>query len=72
VTLTSEEIRLKGLGALHRELGPNGTVQFLEDLKIGRGDYVEERREWVDKTTFDDIRKSIELLRQKKLNSEES
>ena len=46
-TMTLEEIRLAGLDALARELGPVGMVCFLQQFETGYGDYTRERREWL-------------------------
>jgi len=46
-TMTPEEIRLAGLDALARELGPVGMVCFLQQFETGYGDYTRERREWL-------------------------
>ena len=46
-TMTLEEIRLAGLDALARELGPVGMVRFLQQFETGHGDYTRDRREWL-------------------------
>lgn len=56
MTLTLEQIRRKGLAALHRELGKAGTIRFLQQFETGSGDYANERHDWVDRTSLDDIR----------------
>lgn len=45
--MTLEEIRLVGLDALARELGPVGTVRFLQQFETGYGDYSAERQQWL-------------------------
>ncbi len=44
-TMTPEQIRLAGLKALARELGPVGMVRFLQQFETGQGDYSKERHD---------------------------
>jgi hypothetical protein len=46
--MTMEDIRSAGIRALERELGPAGMLRFLLQFERGRGDYSDERREWLD------------------------
>lgn len=46
-TRTLDEIRIAGLDALVRELGPVGMARFLQLFETGRGDYTEERGQWL-------------------------
>lgn len=62
---TLEEIRLVGLEALARELGPVGMVRFLQQFETGRGDYSAERYEWLDEL---DLQTLAEKLSQDKQN----
>jgi hypothetical protein len=54
-TMTPEEIRLRGLEALSRELGPAGLIRFLQQFEIGRGDYSRERHSLLADCTLDEI-----------------
>ncbi|MBM4037713.1 MAG: hypothetical protein FJ290_04290 [Planctomycetes bacterium] len=45
--MTLDQIRRKGLCALHRELGPVGMVRFLQQFETGSGDYTKERHAWL-------------------------
>ncbi|HEX4123620.1 MAG TPA: hypothetical protein VHY37_02775 [Tepidisphaeraceae bacterium] len=62
---TLEEIRRDGLAALREKLGVAGMIHFLQQFEQGKGDYIADRREWADKTTFDDIRLQLKKLRRK-------
>jgi hypothetical protein len=42
-----EEIRRLGLEALGRQLGPVGTVRFLQQFDTGQGDYTAARHQWL-------------------------
>jgi len=42
--MTLEQIRLTGLEALARDLGPVGMVRLLQQFETGWGDYSVERR----------------------------
>jgi hypothetical protein len=52
---TLEQIRSAGLRALRRELGPADMVRFLHQYETGSGDYTEDRRQWRDQWTMDEI-----------------
>ena len=62
-TMTSEQIRLAGLEALARELGPVGMVRFLRQFETGQGDYSKERRKWLGQM---DVRTLAERIHQKR------
>jgi hypothetical protein len=55
--LTLEQIRQEGLDALRERLGRAGMIRFLQQFESGRGDYSKSRRDWVDRTTLEEIRK---------------
>lgn len=52
---TLEEIRREGLEALRGRLGRAGMVRFLQQFESGSGDYAQERHEWVDRTSLEEI-----------------
>jgi hypothetical protein len=54
-TMTLMEIRNAGLEALMRELGPVGTIRFLQQYEIGQGDYSQERHAWLDELDIQTI-----------------
>ena len=64
--MTPEQIRSAGIEALKRELGVVGMVRFLQMFETGRGNYTEERHEWLDQMTLDDIYTRIQANRQEK------
>ncbi len=53
--MTTEQIRARGLTALRQALGRAGMVRFLQQFERGAGDYTRDRREWVDRTSLEDI-----------------
>ncbi len=53
---TLEEIRKVGLEALRERLGRAGMIRFLQQYETGSGDYANERRDWVDRLSLDDLR----------------
>jgi hypothetical protein len=63
-TRTLNQIRLIGLEALSRELGPVGMVRFLQQFETGHGDYSNDRRAWLDQLTIDEV--AAEIQRQRK------
>ena len=55
LTLEANEVRVRGLKALKRDLGAAGMAQFIQQIAAGRGDYSKERHAFVDKLTLDEI-----------------
>jgi hypothetical protein len=53
---TLEEIRKVGLEVLRERLGRAGMIRFLQQYETGSGDYANERRDWVDRLSRDDLR----------------
>lgn len=62
--MTPNEIRRAGIEALTQGLGAVGMVRFLQQSEAGWGDYTADRAQWLEKTTFADIK--AELLKLKK------
>ena len=62
---TLSEIRSIGFEALLRELGPAGTIRFLQQYKTGRGNYTRDRRKWLPKKSVREIGRQIVKARQK-------
>ncbi len=63
-TMTLEQVRLTGLQALSRDLGPVGLVRFLQQFEMGYGNYTTERRGWLGDPTVQDIAQEIERNRE--------
>lgn len=61
--MTLEQIRLTGLEALARELGPVGMVRFLQQFETGRGDYSVERHHWLGKLDVQALAEKIQQRR---------
>ncbi len=59
------QIRQLGLEILSRELGPIGMVRFLQQFEMGQGNYTEERHQWLDELTADEIANQIQKKRTK-------
>jgi len=59
-TMTLEQVRLTGLQALSRDLGPVGLIRFLQQFEMGYGDYTTERHGWLGDRTVRDIAQEIE------------
>lgn len=55
---TLDQIRSAGLVALRRRLGRAGMIRFLQQFETGRGDYVLQRRAWVDATSLSELKQS--------------
>ena len=67
--LSLEEIRLTGLKALSRELGPVGLVRFLQQFETEYGDYTAERHTWLKERSISEIVEDIEQERRDNDNS---
>ena len=63
-TMTLEQVRRRGLGALKRELGTVGMIRFLQHFEVGRGDYTKERGNLLDGLDLDDIMTEIRRERE--------
>jgi hypothetical protein len=57
--MTLQEIRCSGLEALSRELGPYRMVRFLQQFQAGKGDYTQERHQWLGNQTVRDVAQEI-------------
>jgi hypothetical protein len=62
--MTLEQIRLIGLKALSRDLGPVGLVRFLQQFEAGHGDYTAERHRWLGEPTVQYLAQEIERRRE--------
>jgi hypothetical protein len=62
-TMTLEQVRLTGLQALSRDLGPVGLVRFLQQFETGYGDCTIERHGWLGDPTVQDIAQEIDPKR---------
>jgi len=56
MSITGEQIRLRGLAALRKELGRAGLVRFLQHFEPGSGDYTCQRSEWLADLTMAQLR----------------
>ncbi len=63
--MTTEQIRRAGMEALKRELGVVGMTRFLQMFETGYGDYTEDRHEWQDQMTLEEIYARIQAKREK-------
>ena len=63
---TLEEIRLRGLDALRKELGRAGMIRFLQQFDTGRGDYAKDRHAWVDRMSLEELVAAAKKLRHSK------
>jgi hypothetical protein len=62
---TLDEIRTLGLEALRDKLGTVGMIRFMQQFQTGRGNYAKERRKWVDRQSFDDLKKAVRTRRKR-------
>jgi hypothetical protein len=68
-TMSLEQVRLTGLKALSRELGPVGLIRFLQQFETGYGDYTAERHRWLGQHTVQELAQEIERQREITSNS---
>ena len=67
MTMTGEQIRLRGLAALRRELGRAGLVRFLQHFEAGKGDYTRERTQLLAELTMEKLRKRVARPKKKSI-----
>lgn len=65
-TLTLNEVRIRGLDALERELGRVGMIRFLQQFEQGTGDYSRQRHASVDKLGLSAAVRQIKVARQRR------
>ena len=71
-TLTLEQIRLTGLEALSKTLGPVGMVRFLQQFEAGSGDYSTERHKNFPQKTVKELGEELKILRAKNSKNKKS
>ena len=62
--MTLEQIRLAGLRALSRDLGPVGLVRFLQQFETGYGDYTASRHRWLGGHTVRELASELKHWRE--------
>lgn len=62
-TMTQEDIRMRGMDVLEKELGPVGMIRFMQQFGRGKGDYTKERHQWLKRLSGADIASECRLLR---------
>lgn len=60
---TQQEIIRKGYQALVNTLGPVDAIRFIQHFSPGKGNYTEERHQWLDQLTPDEIFAQIRQAR---------
>jgi hypothetical protein len=58
--MTLEQIREQGLAVLRQHLGIVGMVRFLQQAEMGRGNYTEERSQWLGDPDLEALAKKIQ------------
>jgi hypothetical protein len=59
-TMTPQQIREEGMKALSRELGIVGMIRFMQQFEMGQGNYSNDRHQWLDQYSVDDIVRMVE------------
>lgn len=62
-TMNLNQLRIRGLEALIKALGPVGMVRFLQQFDTGAGDYTKERVNFIKQMSLEQIIKAIEERR---------
>jgi hypothetical protein len=55
VVMDRQVIRKMGIEALMKSLGPIGMVEFMHEFDSGYGDYTNERHNWLDNLSINEI-----------------
>ncbi len=61
--LTPIQLRDRGYAALLRDLGPVNFIRFLQQFEPGQGDYTQDRSQWLDAMTPEQIDAVIDRQR---------
>lgn len=59
--VTINEIRIAGIEALIKELGPVKAVKFLQQYETGKGDYTKERAKIISEMNMESFWKDMEM-----------
>ena len=62
--MSPEKIRIIGLNLLNRELGPDVTIELLQQYSRGSGNYTKERGSLFDGETVDSLSKELFKLQE--------
>ena len=62
-TMTLDQIRIEGLKALERHLGPDGMIRFLQQFETGWGDYAKQRHTWLKETSVKAL--AVNIIKQR-------
>jgi hypothetical protein len=62
--MSPEEIRVAGMKALLRDLGPAGLIRFLQQFDTGSGDYPADRHGWLPEPSAEALVERIRAQRQ--------
>ena len=62
---TAIELSRKGFNALVEKLGYTDAVRFIQLFDQGNGDYTQERYQWLDQMTMNDILTDIAMRQEK-------
>lgn len=68
--MTPIELTRKGFKSLIDTLGYVDAVRFLRQFDNGSGDYTQERHEWLDKLSRDEILKDIQQRQQTQIEKD--
>ena len=60
--MTAIELYRKGFQALVDALGYADAVQFIRQFDNGSGDYTQERHQWLDSLTIDEVLADIQKI----------
>lgn len=65
---TQNEIIKQGYKALVDSLGVVDAIRFIQYFSPGKGDYTEERHQWLEQKSLDDVSENIGQLSKDELN----
>jgi hypothetical protein len=66
--MTPIEMNRLGYQALFDALGFDGMVRFLSQFNTGKGNYTEERFQWLNNLSLEDVFSEIEKVQQQNSN----
>jgi hypothetical protein len=63
MTTTQREVIQKGYEALVQALGPVDTIRFIQHFSPGKGNYTEDRHQWLDQVTSEKFFAQMQQVR---------
>jgi len=67
---TQREVIQKGYEALVQALGPVDAIRFIQHFSPGKGNYTEDRHQWLDQVTSEEFFAQMQQMKEAKLEDD--